>query len=167
MAVTILFYTGLSAIATSCSFAFAAIFYVTDTLYRRKERRRSQAVLVDTWLSRAVRDGDYTDVYAKVSNRSKGTVRQVFFHLLSNHAAPMCNPHYTQIIPPTPVGEPLEFLAGRVLLPQELKTWAERDLLGFFKFELSFGDSAGITWRRNYQGGLQQVPSGRAPTPVI
>jgi hypothetical protein len=167
MAVTILFYTGLSAIATSCSFAFAAIFYVTDTLYKRKERRRSQAVLVDAWLSRAVRDGDYADVYANVSNRSEGTVRLVFFDLLDNYAVRMCNPHFTQIVPPTLVGEPLDFLAGRVLLPQELKSWADRDLLGFFKFELRFGDSTGITWRRNYEGRLQEVTSGSVPTLVV
>lgn len=95
MAVTILFYTGLSAIATSCSFAFATLVYVTDTLYKRKERRRSQAVLVDAWLSRVVKDGDYANVYANVSNRSEGTVRQVYFHLLDNYAVAMCKPHYT------------------------------------------------------------------------
>ena len=167
MAVTILFYTGLSAIVTSCSFAFASIFYVTDALYKRRERREHQAVLIDAWLSRVSRDGDDVDVYAEVSNRSDGSVRFVFFSVLNNFAVPMSNPSFIQIIPANSAGEFHEVWIGRVRIPNELSTWVEKDLFGYFKFEMSFADAAGINWRRNYQGRLNEIEAKPAQTPVI
>lgn len=156
MIATVLFYTGLSAIATSCSFVGAVIFYVVDTLHKRKERERHQASLVDVWLSRAERVGDNANVYARVSNRSDGTIRFVLFWVLNNFAVPMSNPASMQIISPNAIGESHGIFVGQVVLPMEIRGWADRDLIGFFKLEMTFADSSGLSWRRNYQGRLSR-----------
>jgi hypothetical protein len=164
IAVTTLFYTGLSAIVTSGSFLLAAFFYIYDALYKRRERRRSQAVHIDVWLERVSVHGTVADVHARVSNRSNGTVRQVYFELLDNFAEPVCNPYYVQIIPPNSSDAFPEYLAGQFKLPEELRDWPERDLLGFFKLQMRFADAAGITWKRDYRGHLHEV-IGKRPSP--
>jgi hypothetical protein len=79
----------------------------------------------------------------------------------------MSNPSFIQVIPPNASDQFHEVLAARVPLPTELKSWDEQALIGFFKFEMSFADSAGISWRRNYQGRLSRIDSKRTSTPAV
>jgi hypothetical protein len=79
----------------------------------------------------------------------------------------MSNPAFMQIIAPNPVGGSNGILVGQVVLPTEIRSWAEKDLIGFFKLEMTFADSAGLSWKRDYQGRLSREDGKAAPTSLM
>lgn len=146
----------LTAIGTAGAFVVAVVIFWTSTRAAKLDRRKSQAVLVDAWIKTVRKDSESHRVIFEVSNHSDQAIRQLNIQISTN-ISEIGRLLTRAIVPPTVRGVYLSLQSDPIPTSTAMADLDEDMIRGFYRIDITFVDTAGRRWNRNFQGRLTEL----------